>query len=51
MRRMTTGLVLTLAATCSDFSGSPPARAISVKTCIATANLLLEGISFSATIS
>jgi hypothetical protein len=41
---MTTGFVLTLDATCSDLSGSLPARAISVRMCIATANRLLEGI-------
>jgi hypothetical protein len=46
---MTTGFVLTLAATCPDLSGSlPRERAISVRTCIATANRLLEGICFLA---
>jgi hypothetical protein len=32
IRRITTGLVLTLSATCSDFSGSSSAHAMSVKT-------------------
>src|SRR5216110_1414286 len=41
MRRITTGLVLTLAATRSDFSGSSPAPASNASTCTATAKRLL----------
>src|SRR4029079_4984773 len=45
MRRMTTGLVLTLSATCSDLRGSSPDQAIKLSTCTATANLLFVDIS------
>src|ERR1044072_1903546 len=45
MRRMTTGLVLTLSATCSDLRGFSPDQAIKLSTCTATANLLFVGIS------
>src|SRR5678810_753247 len=45
MRRITTGLVFTLSATCSDLRGSSPDQAIKLKTCTATANLLLVDIS------
>ena len=45
MRRMTTGLVLTLSATCSDLRGSSLDQAIKLKTCTATANLLFVDIS------
>src|SRR5215510_4063239 len=44
IRRMTTGLVLTLSATCSDLRGSSPDQAIKLKTCTATANRLLVDI-------
>src|ERR1041384_377837 len=45
MRRITTGLVFTLSATCSDLRGSSPDHAIKLKTCTATANLLFVDIS------
>src|SRR5215208_2184736 len=45
MRRITTGLVFTLSATCSDLRGSSPDQAIKLKTCTATANLLFVDIS------
>src|SRR6185369_15350195 len=45
MRRMTTGFVFTLSATCSDLRGSSPDQAIKLKTCTATANLLFVDIS------
>src|ERR1044072_8294345 len=45
MRRITTGLVLMLSATCSDLRGSSPDQAIKLKTCTATANLLFVDIS------
>src|SRR5690349_13669518 len=45
MRRITTGLVFTLSATCSDFRGSSPDQAIKLSTCTATAKRLLVGIS------
>src|SRR5436190_2954802 len=44
IRRMTTGLVLTLSATASDLSGSSSAHAINVRTWTATANRLLVDI-------
>src|SRR5712691_3571532 len=47
IRRMTTGFVFTLSATCSDLSGSSSAQAMSVRTCTATANRLLVDISES----
>src|SRR6185503_2370865 len=45
IRRITTGLVFTLSATCSDLRGSSPDQAIKLKTCTATANLLFVDIS------
>src|SRR5689334_1796974 len=48
MRRMTTGLVLTLSATCSDLRGSSPDQAIKLSTCTATANLLFVDISIAS---
>src|SRR6185295_9799967 len=45
MRRITTGFVFTLSATCSDLRGSSPDQAIKLKTCTATANLLFVDIS------
>src|SRR5262249_22959859 len=45
MRRMTTGLVFTLSATCSDLRGSSPDQAIKLRTCTATAKRLLGDIS------
>src|SRR6185503_14294554 len=45
IRRITTGLVFTLSATCSDFKGSSPDQAIKLSTCTATAKRLLVGIS------
>src|SRR5215217_2121483 len=45
MRRITTGLVFTLSATCSDLRGSSPDQAIKLSTCTATANLLFVDIS------
>src|SRR5215217_2393339 len=45
MRRITTGWVFTLSATCSDLRGSSPDQAIKLKTCTATANLLFVDIS------
>src|SRR5205085_6452308 len=42
---MTTGLVFTLSATCSDFRGSSRDQAIKLRTCTATANRLLVDIS------
>src|SRR5690349_5121971 len=45
MRRITTGLVFTLSATCSDFRGSSPDQAIKLRTCTATAKRLLVDIS------
>src|SRR5678810_520665 len=44
MRRITTGLVFTLSATCSDLRGSSPDQAIKLRTCTATANRLLVDI-------
>src|SRR4029078_5330291 len=44
MRRMTTGLVFTLSATCSDLRGSSPDQAIKLNTCTATAKRLLVNI-------
>ena len=45
---MTTGLVLTLSATCSDLRGSSPDQAIKLSTCTATANLLFVDISIAS---
>src|SRR5690349_1160540 len=45
MRRITTALVFTLSATCSDFRGSSPDQAIRLRTCTATAKRLLVDIS------
>src|SRR5689334_24033021 len=45
MRRITTGLVFTLSATCSDLRGSSPDQAIKLRTCTATAKRLLVDIS------
>src|SRR5215217_7094906 len=45
IRRITTGFVFTLSATCSDLRGSSPDQAIKLKTCTATANLLFVDIS------
>src|SRR6185369_5340659 len=45
IRRITTGLVFTLSATCSDLRGSSPDQAIKLKTCTATAKRLLVDIS------